>query len=129
MPINITPHQPSSAIGRLPTLGTLLLALALTGCTTGHWVRDGGTEAELHRDQFGCERESAQMYPAMPRQSTYGPATTTETSNCKTKGNTKTCKKSTEEAMTYTTDDNSSARYDAFSSCMRANGYWFQEDR
>ncbi len=105
------------------------LVLSLTGCASGIWVRDNATKADLDRDSFHCQRESAKMFPPLPRQVPYGGASTVTKTTCKTRNNVETCDKHSTPALTYTTDDNDGSRQEAFEACMRAEGYRYEETR
>lgn len=116
--------------GHRPFLvSALLLTVGLAGCATGTWTRDNATQADLDRDTFHCQRESARMYPTLPRQVAYGNGTSVTKSVCKTRGNVETCEERVVAPMTYTEDDNAGPRSQAFDACMRAEGYRYQEGR
>ncbi len=104
--------------------------MLLQACTTGQWVRDGMSTVDVDRDLFQCEREAAQMYPAVVvQQAPPWANTATENTQCTTKGNSVNCKTTTNPPMTSATDANEGRREQAQESCMRARGYRWRENR
>lgn len=122
-------RKQSSGVHGLVNLSALWLLLSLTGCAGGTWVRDNATKADLDRDSFHCQRESARMFPSLPRQVPYGNASNVTNTTCRTKNHVETCDKYSTPALTYTTDDNDGRRQEAFEACMRAEGYRYEETR
>ena len=113
----------------VPSLAALCVAVLLTGCSSGQWLREGASLTDIDRDLFDCEREAARMYPpSITNELRFG-STTSDNTTCTKKGDTVDCKTTTRPTYTQATDANEGRRSKAQQSCMRSKGYFWREDR
>ncbi|WP_431259930.1 hypothetical protein ACQ86G_07095 [Roseateles chitinivorans] len=116
---------------RLPALrpAVLCVALLLTGCSSGQWLREGASPVDIDHDSFDCEREAARMYPpSITKDSQFG-GSSSENKKCTKKGDTTECNTTTTPAYTRLIDANEGRRSQAQDSCMRGKGYHWRENR
>ena len=109
-----------------------LLVLSISGCATYSWYHPYKGTNEFNQDKYTCIQQSAQAFPVVVKQSTYGtgytsPSHTTCSSyygqmNCTTTPGTYV------PPVTSSVDVNEGNRTQAFNSCMIANGWSLRKD-
>lgn len=105
---------------RVSKLAVLVLTASLSGCV---WYHPTKNERQFNQDQYMCTLQSAQAFPTVMRQQTYGADISHTTCQRSSIGFSGSIDCSTMAAPSYTSDVNQGNRDSAFRSCMSANGW------
>lgn len=114
----------------------VVMAVALAGCASQKWYRQGAGESEFNREAYGCQQQAASSYPSsfVQQQTSQGYVAPPQptTTNCTVYGNTANCQSQAtgpnlaiyNQPPSYVTiDANQGNRAGAYRSCMFAKGW------
>lgn len=105
----------------------LVVMLSVAGCANKSWYHASKGQNEFSQDKYSCTQQSAQAFPVVARQKSYGVGYTTpsQTSCTTTFGqlNCTTNPGSYTPPPTSTVDVNEDNRNNAFNSCMNSMGW------
>jgi hypothetical protein len=110
----------------------LLLVLVFTGCATYSWYNPSKNQNEFYQDKYICIQQSAQAFPVVIQQQSYGIGYTTDSiTTCNTLYGQTDCITTPgtyQPPATIAFDVNEGNRNTAFNACMNAKGWSLQKN-